>query len=263
MKDKKMKESRLNISFHSKMKKTFKDNYFTKLHNFPKNLSSLSLKDTKQKLIYSLSKNPEYIMREYSKINPQDFNSYIETLDNSMNNYQLTFGNKDGNNSQEKNDSIKKYMKNNDDAKLIKKMYNSNKKFLSKGLTPRNDESNLKIIINDKKYSSPYQSLGVIKHNHFIYDELNKGFLNRQGDLFKQKILTIQKYKNKFRTKMPKIHISQSSKVPFDIPIVDLTEDKDKKNLSLLPNLTPKITGQLQLFSYYRYSNKNFPEGRE
>ena len=64
---------------------------------------------------------------------------------------------------------------------------------------------------------------------------------------------------------MPKIHVSQSSKIPFDIPIVDLTEDKNKKNLSSLPNLSQnqKMKGHLKLFSYYRYSNKNFPEGRE
>jgi len=50
-------------------------------------------------------------MREYSKINPKDFNAYIETLDNSMNNYQLTYEPKERNKSQDNNnDEIKKYM---------------------------------------------------------------------------------------------------------------------------------------------------------
>ena len=232
--------------------------------NFSKSFSNISIKDTKQNILNSLSKNPEYIIREYSKINPKDFNSYNESLENSMSKYQLSYDQKkdDKNN---KNKSINsKYIKNKDTI-LIKKVYNSNKNFYSKGLTPRNQESNLQIFINQKNYPNPYKSLGVIKKNHFIFDEINKEFLNRQGDIFKQKILAIQKYKNKFLTKMPKIHISKSNLIPFDIPIVDLTDNKDKKRFSLLPNLSQnkKKIGKLKLFSYYRYSNKNFPEGRE
>ena len=236
----------------------------SKINKISKSLSNVSLKDTKQKILNSLSKNPEYIIREYSKINPQDFNSYNETLESSMSNYQLTYGNKTEKNSPEDKGPNSKYMDKKDTI-LIRKVYNSNKSFYYKGLTPRNDESNLKVFIFEKDYPNPYQSLGVIKHNHFIFDEMNKDFLNRQGDIFKQKILTIQKYKNKFRTKMPKIHISKSSRIPFDIPIVDLTEDKDKKGFSPLPNLTTnqKKKGKLQLFAYYKYPNKNFPEGRE
>ena len=236
----------------------------SKINKISKSLSNVSLKDTKLKILNSLSKNPEYIMREYSKINPQDFNSYNETLESSMSNYQLTYGNKTEKNSPEDKGPNSKYMDKKDTI-LIKKVYNSNKSFYYKGLTPRNDESNLKVFIFEKDYPNPYQSLGIIKHNHFIFDEMNKDFLNRQGDIFKQKILTIQKYKNKFRTKMPKIHISKSSRIPFDIPIVDLTEDKDKKGFSPLPNLNinKKKKGKLQLFAYYKYPNKNFPEGRE
>ena len=267
---KKMFDNKLSISLHKKIKKIFKEKSFTKPHKIKisKALSTISIKDTKQNIINSLSKNPEYIMREYSKINPKDFDTYIETLDNSMNNYQLTYEPKEPkerNKYQDNNkDEMKKYMDKKDTI-LIKKLYKSNKKYLSKGLTPRNDESNLKIFVNERNYSNPFQSLGVINQNHFIYDEINKEFLNRQGDLFKQKILTIQKYKNKFRTKMPKIHISQSNRIPFDIPVVDLTDDKDKKNFSSLPNLSKnqKKTGKIKLFAYYRYTSKNFPEGRE
>ena len=225
-----------------------------------KSLSCISIKTTKQKILNSLSKNPEYIIREYSKINPQDFKSYNETLESSMSNYQLTYDDK-------KNQTKipnSKYI-NRKDTMLIKKIYNSNKSFYYKGLTPRNEESHLKIFIGEKNYPDPYQSLSIIKHNHLIFDEINNEFLKRQGDIFKQKILTIQKYKNKFRTKMPKIHISNSSRIPFDIPIVNLSEDKEKKGGSSLPNLSQneKKVGKLKLFAYYRYPNRNFPEGRE
>ena len=62
---------------------------------------------------------------------------------------------------------------------------------------------------------------------------------------------------------MPSIHVTGSSnKDNFDIPVVDLTEEKDKKDeLASLPILPH--SGKLRLFCYYRYPNKNFPEGKE
>ena len=262
-----MKENQTNSLFYIKrIKKILKAKSFNKSHKFIKSSSNISIKDTKKNIINSLSKNPEYIMREYAKINPPDFNSYIETVESSMSNYHLTYDPKDDEKLQDNKITKKKYMNKNDTI-LIKKIYNSNKSFLLKGMESRNEDSNLKVIINEKNYPNPYGSLGVIKHNHYIFDEMNKDFLNRQGDLFKQKILNIQKYKNKFRTKMPKIHISNCSRIPFEIPVVDLTEDKDKdkKDFSSLPNLSQnhKKSGKLKLFAYYRYPYKNFPEGRE
>ena len=250
------------IGFNPKFKKKiYKIKSLKKSHKIYKSLSNISINDTKKKILNSLSKSPEYIFREYSKIKLQDFNSYIETLENSMSNYQLTYEPKDKNKSNLSKTPKSKYI-NKKDTILIKKICNSNKK----GLNTNNDKSSFKIFINEMNYPDPYQSLSVISHNHFIFDKLNKDFLNRQGDIFKQKILTIQKYKNKFRTKMPKIHINKSnSRIPFDIPIVDLTEDKDKKGLSSLQNLSQnkKKLGGLKLFSYYNYPSKNFPEGRE
>ena len=249
-------------AFNQKFKKIFKIklNTLKKYHYNYKSFSNLSIIDTKKKILNSLSKSPEYIIREYSKINVKDFNSYKESLDNSMNNYRLTYEPKEENKFNISKTPKYKYI-NKKDTKLIKKICNTNRK----GINPMNDDSNCKIYVNEMNYPSPYQSLNIIKHNHLIFDEINKDILNRQGDLFKQKILTIQKYKNKFRTKMPKIHISNSSRIPFDIPIVDLTEDKDKKGLSSFSNLFQKRkkTGKLKLFSYYIYPSKNFPEGRE
>ena len=63
---------------------------------------------------------------------------------------------------------------------------------------------------------------------------------------------------------MPKIHISNFTRIPFEIPLVDLTEDKDKKGLQTFKNISKKQNeGTLQLYAYYRYPNRNFPEGRE
>ena len=223
----------------------------------------LTIKDTQRNLLNSLSKdNDEYIIREYSKIIPKDFNIYVETIESSLGNYKMDYEKK----NEEK--QLKNYNPNFyihlKDKLLIKKIHKHNRNFFNHVLTPKNDDSNLKITIREKQYPNPYKSLAVIKHNSFIFDEINKNFLNRQGDLFKQKILNIKKYNNKYKVKMPKIHISNFTRIPFEIPLVDLTEDKDKKGLQTFKNISKKQNeGTLQLYAYYRYPNRNFPEGRE
>ena len=223
----------------------------------------LTIKDTQRNLLNSLSKdNDEYIIREYSKIIPKDFNMYVETVESSLGNYKMDYEKK----NEEK--QLKNYNPNFyihlKDKLLIKRIHKHNRNFFNHALTPKNDDSNLKITIREKQYPNPYKSLAVIKHNSFIFDEINKNFLNRQGDLFKQKILNIKKYNNKYKVKMPKIHISNFTRIPFEIPLVDLTEDKDKKGLQTFKNISKKQNeGTLQLYAYYRYPNRNFPEGRE
>ena len=254
-----------NHSFiEKKLFKTHKQSFLSKNNRASKSSSYVSIKDTQKNLINSLSKNnDEYIIREYSKIKPQDFNSYIETVESSLGNYLMEYDKK----------SEEKYFKyfspkhhiNFKDKLLIHKAHNENKNFLDHALTPRNEESNLKITIRQKQYPSPFQSLAVIKHNYNIFDEISKDFLKRQGDLFKQKILNIKRNNNKYSVKMPKIHISNFSRVPFEIPLVDLTEDKDKKGnrgMKVMIN-DQKKNGEVQLYAYYRYPNKNFPGGRE
>ena len=64
---------------------------------------------------------------------------------------------------------------------------------------------------------------------------------------------------------MPKMNVSNFTRIPSEIPLVDLTEDKDKKgnkNLKMINN-NQKKNGEVQLYAYYRYPNKNFPGGRE
>ena len=180
-----------------------------------------------------------------------------------MTKYQLTYVPPRGSlNMEEKKGPNEKFM-DNKDKKLIKKMYDFNKTIFNKGLASINEDSNMRINIDQKEYPNPYQSLGVIKHNYHIYNEMSKDFLFRQTDLFKEQIKNIKKHQNIFQIKMPSIHVSGSSnKDNFEIPVVDLTEEKDKKEeLTSLPILPH--SGQLRLFCYYRYPNKNFPEGKE
>ena len=179
-------------------------------------------------------------------------------MDLSLTKYQLTYINNEelGENEIGPNE---KYMTK-DDTKLIKKIYDRNKFNNSKDLSSKNEDSNLKIIVSEPDYPNPFQSLGVIKHNNHIFNEISRDYLYRQSDLFNKQIRNIQKYEKKHKIKMPKISVG-SSNVGFDIPVVDLTDKKSKDISTALPHIPQ--SGNLKLLAYYKYPNKNFPEGRE
>jgi hypothetical protein len=237
--------------------------YFSNPKKKAKFFPMLTLHDLQKDLIINLSKNPDSVLKESKNLKAKDFSAYIKRLDNSMTKYQLTYAPPRGSfKIEEKKGPNEKFM-DNKDKKLIKKMYDFNKTIFNKGLASINEDSNMHINIDHKEYPNPYQSLGVIKHNYHIYNEMSKDFLFRQTDLFKEQINNIKKHQNIFQVKMPSIHVTGSSnKDNFDIPVVDLTEEKDKKDeLASLPILPH--SGKLRLFCYYRYPNKNFPEGKE
>jgi hypothetical protein len=218
-----------------------------------------TLRELQLTLLNSLAKSPLINLTKNTKKKfPQDFDDYISKMDDSLNKYQLTFVNKEeiGENEIGPNE---KYMTK-DDAKLIKKIYDKNKINNSKELSSKNEESNLKIIVSEPDYPNPFQSLGVIKHNNHIFNEISKDYLYRQSDLFNRQIINIQKYEKKHKIKMPKISVG-SSNVGFEIPVVDLTDKKTKDISSSLPHIPQN--GNLKLLAYYKYPNKNFPEGRE
>jgi hypothetical protein len=228
---------------------------FTKL----KSKKQETLRELQLTLLNSLAKSPLINLTKNTKKKfPQDFDDYISKMDDSLNKYQLTFVNKEeiGENEIGPNE---KYMTK-DDAKLIKKIYDKNKINNSKELSSKNEESNLKIIVSEPDYPNPFQSLGVIKHNNHIFNEISKDYLYRQSDLFNRQIINIQKYEKKHKIKMPKISVG-SSNVGFEIPVVDLTDKKTKDISSSLPHIPQN--GNLKLLAYYKYPNKNFPEGRE
>ena len=225
-----------------------------------------SLQDIQKDIILNLSKNPDNILKDVKFKHPKDFPTYIKQLDNSISKYQLTYlFPKDESNIEEEKGPNEKFMGVKDKI-LIRKMYDFNKTIFNRGLASVNKENNTKVNIDQKEYPNPYQSLGIIKHNYHIYNQMSKDFLFRQTGLFNEQIKTIKKHQNLFCAKMPNVHVSEpgSNKDNFDIPVVDMIEEKDKEkkeNENLLP-LIPHM-GTLRLFSYYRYPNRNFPEGKE
>ena len=249
-----------------KMQNKFKiHNTFSQRKSHEK-FNTKSLQDIQKDIILNLSKNPDNILKDAKFKHPKDFPTYIKQLDNSISKYQLTYlFPKDESNIEEEKGPNEKFMGVKDKI-LIRKMYDFNKTIFNRGLASVNKENNTKVNIDQKEYPNPYQSLGIIKHNYHIYNQMSKDFLFRQTGLFNEQIKTIKKHQNLFCAKMPNVHVSEpgSNKDNFDIPVVDMIEEKDKEkkeNENLLP-LIPHM-GTLRLFSYYRYPNRNFPEGKE
>ena len=219
-----------------------------------------NLKEIQKDLINSLSKNPAAALKTSFFNNLSKNTDFKENVERNLSKYQLTFTDKKKN--KEIEEENRKFMGRRD-LNLIKKVLSSNKlSFYNNTLSSRNEECNLKINVDQKDYGNPYQSLGVIKHNFNIYNAINKDLFFHQTFLFKDQIQYIQQNQKKIRSKIPNVHVAiANSKSSFDIPVVDLTEEKDKKEIKILPTLNHK--DGLRLFTYYRYPNKNFPEGRE
>ena len=229
-----------------------------------------NLRDLQLNILDSLTKGPIIDLKKRTNRRigkntiDNDYESYNTKIINSLNKYQLSIiHDKDKDEPTDRNDMgpNEKYI-DKDDKKLIKKIYHLNSLYTNRGFPSRNEQSRIKVVVPEQEYPNPFQSLGVIKANRHLYDEISKDFLYRQSDLFNKKIIDIQKYKNKFGSvKIQKTVVSASNnKGLYDIPVIDLTEKKDK-NMGIM-HILPQ-NGIVKLFTYYKYPNKNFPEGRE
>ena len=193
------------------------------------------------------------------------FDDYVDVINTSMSHYQLN----DNMNKKKVDDDEDSKVNlqesrfiSKDDTLLIKKMYDNNKSFISKNLNPFSDESLLKVNIPERDYKNPYQSLNIISNNHNIYDEVSKDFLYRQKRLFDDSIKNFEGFTMKYKVKMPKIKVvSIQPKINYEIPVVNLTQDKKKKEVQILPQIP--TSESLKLFCYYKYPHRNFPEGRQ
>ena len=122
-------------------------------------------------------------------------------------------------------------------------------------------KSRLNIKINDINYKNPYQSLNIINDNNSLFNEMSKDALVRQRNLYDKIVSSLEGNLRKFNVKMPKIKVSNlNPKLSDEITMINLVNNEENKD-----NMFPVIptNGELKLFSYFRYPNKNFPEGRQ
>ncbi len=205
----------------------------------------------------------------YLKDEEIDYDKYTNVLNQTMKNY---LPNKTKNNNHEflsKTKETTKYVTR-DEINFIKKIiekteienhnyynYNYKSNSFNKYINPY-----LKISFRNQRYISPIHSLGIIKSNNLIYEDLTKSNLERQKNKYDESIKNIESYKIKTTIKMPKIRITMiHPKILNKIPLIMKNQNQrnrniQKKDLNLKEN-------ENKLFAYYRYPNKNFPECRE
>ena len=188
--------------------------------------------------------------------NEEEFSKYTEKLENSLKGYHMSYS---SDYDEDEDNNLDKYL-NKKDKQIIQKIHDLNNSYDNRIMSPKSKEYNIKIEINEMNYPNPIKSLGIIRNNRHIYNELNKNIITRQSDSFNKQIEEIEHYNMKFNKKMPKIHITDLLfKNSLNIPggVVNL-----KKTINL-PTLQQKGKKELKLFCYYRYPIKCYPEGRE
>lgn len=224
-----------------------------------KNRKNLSLKNETniKSFLTQLRSRKNTINKEN---NPEEFDQYTEHLEHSMNGYQMSYST-DKKEDEEEDDKFDKFI-NKKDKEIIKRIHDLNNSYDNRVMSPISKECNIKIEINEMDFPNPIKSLGVIRNNRHIYNDISKNVLSRQSESFNKQIEEVEQYHMKYGKKMPKIHITDLLvKESLDIPLVNLS-NKKKKEVHL-PTLKQKGKVELKLFCYYKYPIKNFPEGRE
>ena len=196
-----------------------------------------------------------------NRFNTLSFEKYDEMIENSLNKYKPIYIKEDKKYEKHyQQKSLENHFNKKSNYKPIsndKISRNNNKlKFLRQNSNPF-----VSIKINSKNfnYENPDESLKVLNCNNDIYNEINKDSFMRQKILYNNSL--IKNYEDFIlKYKMPKIKISDKSKINEDVPMVNLIEDQ-KKEEELLPTIPN--TDDLKLFSYFKYPEKNFPESRE
>jgi hypothetical protein len=157
------------------------------------------------------------------------------------------------------NDNVNNY-----DKKEMDEINSQDKTKSGVKLLRNNSVSSYKISVNGFNfYNNPNESLTTINNNNDIFNEINKDCLARQRILFEKNIQALEKINKKSNIKMPKIKIfNSSSKMRADIPVINLINENYKNEEDSFPKLN-RIDEELELFSFFIYPSKNFPEGKE
>ena len=196
-----------------------------------------------------------------------DYNHFSSLIEKTMKEYKVNNSIPFDDDEEKKNSllSSKKYVSR-EEEQYIKKITHLNK---SQGNIINNEnahEDNLfKISIKkNARYLSPVHSLGILKLNYKIYDDVTKSNLNRLKFKFDESIKNIEAYHMKYKVKMPKIRITSiNPKIEGEIPIVVKKRESviNKKSINFISDIS--FPNKQRFFSYYRYPNINFPECRE
>lgn len=159
-----------------------------------------------------------------------------------------------------------------DEKNLIKRINNYNKKYKreqyknpffkkNRNNMDYSNETVLSVSIpKENYYMNPLHSLGALKINYKIHSNIINENLKRQKNIFNKFIKENEQYKINHLLKMPKIKISTIAPVPAN-NISLINKNKNKKKLEIKSYISgSSIT---KLYSFYKFSTRNFPESRE
>ena len=188
------------------------------------------------------------------------FDEYNKKIDKSLSDYK-TFRTDDKNEFEDE----ERFYRN---AKEVIKQKEKVTKIISK-LSRNQSEPCYKLKIKDFPfYKNPNESLKSINNNNEIFNKINKDISERQRILFLNNIKNIDNFSQRLKKRLPRIKIiNVDSKKHTEIPIFNLinenyknTEDSNKKT----NKEEKKEKGiKIKLFSYFKYSSKGCPEGKE
>ena len=223
-------------------------------------------KDKKNKISPSLStgnlinRNNDDLYNELMKTNMKNYNVNKES---TLNDYEAT-----------KNFlNISGLKIDKDEKNLIKKINQFNNKYKREhNMNPffKNNKNNMDYsnetvlsvsIPKENYYMNPLHSLGALKINYKIHSNIINENIKRQKSLFNKYIKENEQYKINHLLKMPRIKISRIAPLlPNNVSLLNKNH-KNKKKFGIKSFITgSSIT---KLYSFYKFSNINFPESRE
>jgi hypothetical protein len=247
-------------------------NLFNKVNN---NNNNNSLLNRYMELFNkNISRNVEQNMMRNNKL--ISFEEYKLILDKNLHDYKSIIIDKQKKKSKinkEEDENENEVDKNADDTNKenTEKETIENKKIIKKKplLIRNKSEPYYKITVKDiNYYRNPNESLIAINNNNDIFNEISKDSLVRQRILYDNQAKNFENYTMKFKVKMPKIKVQDmTSKIHGEIPVINLIKNEDyKRSNAIEEDSLPKIQNnskEIKLFSYFKYSPKNFPEGKE
>ena len=210
-------------------------------------------------------KNPSSsnVKTETNNLNTLSFEKYDELMAKSLNKYNSVRKDSKDDETNSQDLHIRNYKKKFSLIPQNNQRYSVNEQLLTLNNNNSNPYFNIKVHHEKNlNYENPFDSLNAINHNNIIFNEISKDSLIRQRLLFNNSLKHYENFAMKFNVRMPKIKVSdRSNKISEEIPMINLVEDKKKMD-EMIPSI-PNNTGDLKLFSYFKYPEKNFPEGRE
>ena len=200
-----------------------------------------------------------------------DYNLYNILIENSMKKYQVnkdvSFEDEEVNKNNIKNS--KKYLtkKEIQNIKKITQINHLNNTFSQNNNRNNKEDNLLKISIKKNiQFLSPIHSLGVLKLNNKIYDDVNKSNLKRQEIRYNEFIRQINDSQMKFKIKMPKIKIIPINRKDNNkSPLIKKLKKRENEHKIININhfFSQLFSVKSRFFSYYKYGKINFPECRE